>query len=168
MFGSSPSCQCLHRHVTSPAHAGSRGFTVLEMTVALALVGILTSIALPSWTAFRTRALTQQAVQDITVMQVNIKRFQDDSRTYPASLADVELAGRLDPWGRAYRYLKLEGTNSNGQARKDHSLVPINSDYDLYSVGPDGETVSPLTAAKSQDDVVRANDGRYVGVASAY
>ncbi len=52
-----------------------------------------------------------------------------------------------------------------GQARKDRFLVPINSDYDLYSKGQDGESVAPLTAKKSQDDVVRANDGAFVGLA---
>lgn len=49
--------------------------------------------------------------------------------------------------------------------RKDRFLVPINSDYDLYSKGRDGESVAPLTAQKSHDDVVRANDGAFVGLA---
>lgn len=49
--------------------------------------------------------------------------------------------------------------------RKDRFLVPINSDYDLYSKGRDGESVAPLTAKQSHDDVVRANDGAFVGLA---
>ncbi|GAB1722334.1 MAG: hypothetical protein NTNFB01_12300 [Nitrospira sp.] len=51
------------------------------------------------------------------------------------------------------------------QPRKDRFLHPINSDYDLYSVGKDGETVIPLTARPSHDDVIRANDGSFVGLA---
>jgi general secretion pathway protein G len=46
--------------------------------------------------------------------------------------------------------------------------VPLNSDYDLYSSGPDGESRSPLTAAPSRDDIVRANNGGYIGLAGEY
>ncbi len=52
--------------------------------------------------------------------------------------------------------------------RKDKQLHPINSDYDLYSVGKDGETVAPLTAKKSWDDVIRAADGAYIGLAKGF
>jgi len=46
--------------------------------------------------------------------------------------------------------------------------VPINSTYDLYSMGADGRTATPLTAAISRDDIIRANDGQYVGFAENY
>lgn len=52
--------------------------------------------------------------------------------------------------------------------RKDKNLHPINSDYDLYSVGHDGESVEPLTAKKSHDDIIRANNGDFIGYAENY
>lgn len=52
--------------------------------------------------------------------------------------------------------------------RKDRFLHPINSDYDLYSRGKDGESVEPLTAQKSHDDVIRANDGAFIGLAKFF
>jgi general secretion pathway protein G len=52
--------------------------------------------------------------------------------------------------------------------RKDKNLVPINTQYDLYSMGADGQSVPPLTAKASRDDVVMANDGTYIGLASNY
>lgn len=58
--------------------------------------------------------------------------------------------------------------NVMGQVRKDRFLVPLNSDYDLYSAGKDGESRPPLSASMSQDDIVRANDGAYIGLASQY
>ena len=51
---------------------------------------------------------------------------------------------------------------------KDKSLHPLNSDYDLYSMGKDGASTGPLTAKASRDDVVRANDGRFIGLAKDY
>ena len=55
-----------------------------------------------------------------------------------------------------------------GKPRKDHFLVPVNSDFNLYSMGADGQTQTPFTAARARDDIVRANDGGYVGLASDY
>jgi len=52
--------------------------------------------------------------------------------------------------------------------RKDHNLVPVNSDFDLFSKGKDGQSKSPFTAKASRDDIVRANNGRYIGPVSGY
>jgi general secretion pathway protein G len=35
-------------------------------------------------------------------------------------------------------------------------------------MGPDGASVGPLTASASRDDIVRANNGRFVGTAASY
>jgi general secretion pathway protein G len=83
-------------------------------------------------------------------------------------LADVGLGARLDPWGNAYQYLNFANIMGVGAVRKDRNLVPINTDFDLYSVGPDGNTQPPLTAPVSRDDIVRANDGRFIGKAEDY
>jgi general secretion pathway protein G len=40
--------------------------------------------------------------------------------------------------------------------------------FDLYSKGADGNSVPPLTASASQDDVIMANDGGYYGLAKKY
>ncbi|MEE8148540.1 MAG: hypothetical protein V3T24_13110, partial [Longimicrobiales bacterium] len=53
-------------------------------------------------------------------------------------------------------------------ARKDKFLVPINSDFDLYSLGSDGKSTPPLGAKASKDDIIRANDGSYMGIAEFF
>jgi general secretion pathway protein G len=35
-------------------------------------------------------------------------------------------------------------------------------------MGEDGKSVTPLTAAARQDDVIRANDSDFIGLASDY
>ena len=47
-------------------------------------------------------------------------------------------------------------------------MVPINTYFDLYSMGPDGQSVSPLTAKVSRDDIIYAHDGEYIGPAYAF
>ena len=51
---------------------------------------------------------------------------------------------------------------------KDSALAPLNTDFDLYSVGPDGDSRLPLTAAASRDDILRANNGAFIGRAENY
>jgi general secretion pathway protein G len=52
--------------------------------------------------------------------------------------------------------------------RKDGFIFPINSDYDLFSLGPNRVSMSSLLAGESRDDVIRANDGGYFGLAAEY
>jgi general secretion pathway protein G len=47
-------------------------------------------------------------------------------------------------------------------------MVPINTDYDLYSMGKDEASTAPLTARASLDDIVRANNGGFIGLAHKY
>ena len=94
--------------------------------------------------------------------------------TLPSSLAGIGRGGMLDPWGYPYRYLPFPPPDRDGQrlhpqgARKDRFLVPINSSYDLYSMGKDGKTTAALTASASADDIIRANDGAFIGRASEF
>jgi len=60
------------------------------------------------------------------------------------------------------------GPQAIAKARKDRFLVPINSDYDLYSMGSDGESKPALQNPVSRDDVIRASDGAYIGLAERY
>ncbi|MBK8979521.1 MAG: prepilin-type N-terminal cleavage/methylation domain-containing protein [Planctomycetes bacterium] len=52
--------------------------------------------------------------------------------------------------------------------RRDRYMFPLNTDYDLFSLGPDGQTAAALSQTMSLDDVIRANDGGYFGVAERY
>jgi general secretion pathway protein G len=78
--------------------------------------------------------------------------------------------GLVDPWKNPYQFLRIDGAGLKGLGalRKDKSLVPVNTDYDLYSTGKDGASQPPFTAKASEDDIVRANNGRYIGLADKY
>lgn len=145
-----------------------RGLTLVELTIALCIAAVLLAIAIPSYQQYRERVRIDQAKQDIMAMSAIIANFYQDAHAYPDSLADAGLGGMRDPWGNPYGYLNLGDRNARGQARKDHSLVPINTDFDLYSMGPDGRSSPPLTAQHSRDDIVRANNGAFIGVAADY
>ena len=133
----------------------------------LVILGVLAVIAHPAYANYRERVRIAQAVIDIKGIESQIKNYALENRALPGTLSDVGRAGMLDPWGNPYQYTNLETAKGKGSARKNKNLVPINSDFDLYSSGKDGASASALTAKASRDDIVRASDGRFVGLAFA-
>jgi general secretion pathway protein G len=142
------------------------GVTLLELIAALAAVLVLTTLAIPGFTGYVDRSRVSRTIGDIGSVSLQLYRWQLNTRRFPATLAEAGI-DRTDPWGRPYEYTPVEGTPEN-QLRKDHNLHPINTDFDLYSVGPDGRTRRPLTAQDSRDDIIRANNGTFIGVAADY
>lgn len=147
---------------------GRRGFTLVELVLLVAIIGIIAGIAVPSYSSYIKKAKIKQAVADLKTISLEIEMFKAGNPGLPANLATVPGINLIDPWGNPYQYLNFETVKGKGKMRKDRFLVPINSDYDLYSMGEDGRSVPPLTAKSSRDDIIRANDGQYVGLAEKY
>lgn len=148
--------------------AGSRGFTFIELVIVLAIAGIVIAFSVPVVGRYVERSRVAEATTVIATMSDTIRRHGARQGALPDGLADVGLAGKLDPWGFPYEYFNLIAAKGNGQARRDKKLAPLNSDFDLYSVGRDGLTASSLGNSKSRDDVVRARDGRFIGTAEEF
>jgi general secretion pathway protein G len=145
------------------------GFTLLELMIVVAIAATLASIAIPYYISYRTRAEVGGAVAELKMLEMAIGEYAVSNSELPDSLDELDMGIPDDPWGNPYRYLKIEGGSSPpGQLRKDHFTVPVNSDFDLYSMGKDGESMAPFTAQQSRDDVVRANNGGYFGPVSDY
>jgi general secretion pathway protein G len=140
--------------------------TTRDVIALLAAVLVLGSFAIPAFNGYVERGRVARAVSDIGTLSLQLYRWQRDSNRLPANLAEAGLGGD-DPWGRPYVYVRAAGTRES-QLRKDEELIPLNSDFDLYSMGPDGVSALALPAAPSLDDVVRADDGAYIGLAVNY
>jgi general secretion pathway protein G len=144
------------------------GFSLFELMIVVLIIGTIVAIAIPSYMEGLHTARIVKATGDIQMLSAAIDAYRLGHSVYPATLADIKHGDRLDPWGRPYEYLRIQGLKDNGKVRKDKNLVPLNSDYDLYSMGKDGESSSPITAEISRDDIIRANNGRFVGLAENY
>ena len=147
---------------------GRRGFTLIELMIVTVITGILAALAIPNYSRVRERALIARAVGDVRAIQFDIQDYQLRSGgALPNTLSEIGRGSFPDPWGRPYQYQPITGSGKGG-FRKDRFLVPINSDFDLYSMGADGVSQGPLAAKASQDDIIRANDGGFVGLASEF
>ena len=163
----------MHLHIDRPrrateAESRPAGFTLLELLIVTMLIGTLAAIAIPIYVEALNTSRIVQARAQIRTISVAINNRYLATDAYPDSLAEVGFGAMLDPWGHPYQYLKIVGLKSAGKVRKDKNLVPINADYDLYSIGRDGKTATPLTAKASQDDIIRGNNGAFVGLAADY
>src|SRR4051812_19790005 len=118
----------------------------------MAIIAALATLAVPKVQDAFERAKVARAIGGIHAMQIEI----DGQDSLPASLADIGRDQLLDPWGNAYVYNRFPDRTHGVPpgARRDRFLVPINTYYDLYSMGADGASVVALTAKKSQDDVI--------------
>ena len=145
------------------------GVTLIEMMMVVVIIAVLVMIALPMFQGVLEKARVARAIGDVRAVQTDLQTYETDGKGLPGSLSEIGRGDLRDPWGFAYRYLRFpeDGSKPKG-ARKDRFLVPVNSTFDLYSVGKDGSTSAPMTAGASQDDIVRANDGGFIGLASKF
>jgi general secretion pathway protein G len=148
--------------------ANQRGFSLVEVLTAGTVLAALAALMLPQFSEYRLQAQIAKAIADIRTLDTSVQLFRITNGVLPSSISEIASGGVLDPWGEPYQYMKIEGAKAKGHSRKDRFLVPINSDFDLYSMGPDRKSEAPLTAKASQDDIIRANDGRFVGRAEDF
>ncbi len=148
----------------------NKGFTLLELLTVLAIVGILVAIAIPAFSDYREKALIQRCCVELHGIELEIIAYQLENDEFPSTLTDIYPTPRLDPWNQPYQYLRIAGGDITGKGdlRRDKFLNPLNTDFDLYSIGQDGKTQTALTSTFARDDIVRANSGAYIGIASGY
>lgn len=145
-----------------------RAFSLVEMLVVCALVSTLSALGAAVYVEALKTARVTRAIGDLHALDVDIRQFHLRNNRYPTTLTEARPIVPNDPWGRPYVYTDLSGKGGKGKARKDGKLNPINSDFDLYSIGEDGKTTTPLRAPQSKDDVIRARDGAFLGLASEF
>src|SRR6185503_12120757 len=78
------------------------GWTLVEMLMVIAIVGVLVSIALPKYQDYRERVRVAQAITDIHAINTRLRLRMNDTRVPPNSLAERGLDALRDPWGRPY------------------------------------------------------------------
>lgn len=144
--------------------ARQRGYTLIELMSVTVLISVLAGIGIPEFEDMLNHTKVVRAIADLEAIQLEVMSFEVEHDSLPATLSDIGRGSAVDPWGRAYVYLPYDPKKvAKGQyppgARKDKLYKPLNSTFDLYSVGRDGLTNVNLDDKKSQDDIVRGLDG---------
>jgi general secretion pathway protein G len=137
------------------------GFTLAETLLLTALLALGADAILARTAAQLERSRLEQARRETGQIQAAIRAYRDLHHELPAALTDLDPPVPLDPWGRPYEYMNFDVSGFVGQRTFDGR--PVNSEFDLYSKGPDGQSDANLRSEVGSDDIIVARDGAYIG-----
>ncbi len=152
----------------------SLGLTIIELLIVVMIMGTLATLGIPLYANALDSARAAKAMADIRIVEKEIFIFQVINNRLPKNLAEVGRAKLQDPWDNPYAYLEISCDENWTKckppkgARQDKFFKPLNWDFDLYSMGRDGQTTPKLDTKKGADDIVRCVNGGYVGLAADF
>jgi len=141
--------------VNTRRHSTSLGFSLVELLIVVAVIGLVSAIAIPNLITVIQRARQTRSMADLKTIARAVSLYEQDSTGFPVetSLVSVEnlrssLQGYMgdfkatDGWGRPFMYI------SNGR------------DYTLISYALDGVASLPYTIGpihRLEEDIVMSN-----------
>ncbi len=78
----------VRRSGASPRRSGREGFTLVELLVTVAIVGILAGLAIPNMRPMLLRARAAEVVGDLEVVRVAAASYNGQNHTWPAETGD--------------------------------------------------------------------------------
>jgi len=149
-----------------------RGFTLVELIVVCAVLGVLATMALPAFSELKNSANISKCVAEIRGLEKDIIAFSTDAARYPNGLAEVKRDTQRDSWGNLYVYYPIPDADHTGAYKEYGGTGFLNDDFDLYSLGVDGLTSKEIVLEPdkndSTDDIVRGGSGSAVELGSQW
>ncbi len=138
----------------------NRGFTLVELLMVIAIIGVLSLMAIPSYSRLSNLAKNSRCKSEIRTVEKSIIAYNLDHGSFPPtgnlSLATTTLK---DPWGRDYQYYNIQTGGVGGPYVEWDGSTTINHDFDIYTMGINGLGTHNLNDPDCNDDIIRAADG---------
>lgn len=113
--------------------AQQTGFTLIELMIVVAVIGILAAIAIPNYSEYIKRGKAAEATSNLATLRVKMEQYFQDNRTYiggacsPTSGAQYfTYTCSAAPTATAYT-LKATGITAKGMANFEFTLNQINA-----------------------------------------
>jgi len=139
------------------------GFTLMELITVLAIIGIITAIALPQYRNYVIRGKIPEATSTLSDMRVKMEQFYQDNRTYVGACT----AGTVAPLPTTAKYFAFSCsgltttaytvTATGGIAGGDQSMAGF-----VYTINEANAKATTITAGSS------AASGGWIGNAACW
>lgn len=70
-------------HITTRKRCSERGFTLIELLIVVAIIGILAAIAIPQFSAYRSKAYNGSSQADLHNIRLTLEAFYGEQQCYP-------------------------------------------------------------------------------------
>ncbi len=103
----------MHTHTrTPPMDEGrlARGFTLIEVMIVVAIIGILSAVAVPAYTDYITRGRIPDATSGLAARQTRMEQWFQDARTYRAAGSTDCAIGAADNTGTYFNFTCTSGS----------------------------------------------------------
>ena len=115
-----------------------RGFTLIELVIVIAIIGVLAGIAIPTFASYRNKSLDTAAISDLRNAVTAQEAYYSDNNTYCGTPAIL----RAPP----YNLYLSQGVNFNITAADVISYTMTashSSSNNTYTVSGPGGTITP-------------------------
>ena len=135
------------------------GFTLVEIMIAVVIVGILTAVALPSYGSYVMRARLAEAHSTLASVQPKLEQFWANTRSYDG-FDDADLDPQQMPANTDNFVYTLESASSAGYVLVATGRgAAADFKYTLNQAGARATTGAPLGWTKSDTCWVDRKDG---------
>jgi len=117
----------------------ARGFTLIELMITVAVIAVLSAIALPAYTDYVTRSKFSEAYAHLADLRVKMEQSYLDNRRYNATgtLGTCGVPGGNTPTAQGTKYFDFTCASSNPSAAGDQEYV-------LTATGKPGEQLNGI------------------------
>ncbi len=121
-----------------------QGFTLIEVMVVVAIVAILSAIALPAYTNYVLRGRIPEATSTLAAWQVKMEQWFQDTQSYYAS-GSTSNCGVTTPTASTYFSYTCAPTSSTAYVLTATGNASSSMSGFVYTINQDGTKTSTIT-----------------------